>query len=139
MPHVLSLRSVTVNTLLGHMVAVPAGTPTFMPAMALPRALELGCVECDEKGQLSMSAEIIPQIPVTDIPQLSLADRDDPEKRATVLILAVAKLYNENDKSKFTLTTNLPKVAAVEALTGFPTSVKEIGVAIEQFHAAKSG
>lgn len=135
MSFVLSLRPVTVTTLVGHTIPVPASKATFVPDMALARAIELGCVECTEDGKLIMTDDLVPKIPVSDIPQLTLEERDDQAKRAEVLLLAVSKLYQENDRAKFSKITNLPLVGAVSELTGFPTSAKEIAAAIEKFHA----
>lgn len=135
MPYVRSLRDVTVRSTSGHTIFVPAGKVTFMPPIALPDAVALGCVECANDGALYMP-RVIKELPVTQVPKLEEDERDDVDARASAIVQAVAKLYQENDQSKFSKTTKLPRVMYVVELTGFPTSAEEIRAAVETYHAS---
>jgi hypothetical protein len=137
MPYVRSLREVTVRTTSGHTVHVPASQVTFMPPLALPDAIALGCVECDQSGNLNLETRRaqVASIPVVEVPKLEEDERDDMDARANAILQAVAALYQENDQSKFGKITNLPKVMYVVELTGFPTSLEEIRTAVESYHA----
>ena len=135
MPYVKTLRDTRIDTRDGHVIIVPARVPKYVPASALPRAFELGCVECTEDGTLLLDQFAIePKLPVDGIPRLSMDEREVPERRQHVLTLAIAKLYNDNDKAHFT-TGNVPKVRSVETLVGFPTSSAEVAQALESYHA----
>jgi len=47
----ISLRPITVTSTLGHTVALPAATPTYVPDAIVHIALGLGCIVCDEHGK----------------------------------------------------------------------------------------
>lgn len=135
MPFIKSFRDVLIDTLDGHMIRVKAKEIKQIPASALPRALEKGCFETTDGGTVIIGEDTTKQIPVDDIPLLSVEDREDPEKRQNVLVLAIAKLYNENDKNKFT-SGNTPKVRAVEQLVAFPTTGAEVSKALEVYQTS---
>jgi hypothetical protein len=135
MPYVKSLRDTRIDTLDSHVIQAPARTPKYVPASALPRAFQLGCVECTEDGTLLLDQFATdPKLPVDGIPRLAQEEREDPTKRQHTLTLAIAKLYNDNDKAQFT-TGNVPRVRSVESLVGFPTSGAEVAQALEAYHA----
>lgn len=134
MPYVKSLRDIVISSVNGHTVRVTALKATFVPAILLSEALDRGCVECDENGKLLMDLSAVENLPVDEVPKLTDEERQDPEQRASALIQAVAKLYAESDPKKFNA-NKLPKVRAVEALVGFPTSAGEVEQAIERYHA----
>jgi hypothetical protein len=135
MPFVKSLRDTPIDTTDGHMIRVPARTPKYVPASVLPRAFQLGCVECTEDGTLLLDRFTTePKLPVDNIPRLTPAEREDPAMRQNALVLAIAKLYNDSDKAHFT-TGNVPRVRSVETLVGFPTSTAEVAQALEAYHA----
>lgn len=135
MPFVKSLRDTPIDTTDGHMIRVSARTPKYVPASVLPRAFQLGCVECTEDGTLLLDSLMIePKLPVDTIPRLTPVEREDPAKRQNALVLAIAKLYNDSDKAHFT-TGNVPRVRSVETLIGFPTSTAEVAQALEAYHA----
>lgn len=135
MPFVKSLRDTPIDTTDGHMIRVRARTAKYVPASVLPRAFQLGCVECTEDGTLLLDRFTTePKLPVDNIPRLTPAEREDPAMRQNALVLAIAKLYNDNDKANFT-TGNVPKVRSVESLIGFPTSTAEVAQALEAYHA----
>jgi hypothetical protein len=134
MAYIKSLRDVIIDTRDGHMIRVKAREVKYIPDSVLPRALEKGCFETTKEGQLIIGEDVEHSIPVDEIPVLSQEERDDPEKRQKVLVMAIARLYQENDRNKFT-SNNTPKVRAVEALVAFPTTGSEVAKALEVYQA----
>lgn len=134
MPYVKSLRDVRIASLKGYIVLVKAGVPTHIPDAIVPEAQALGCVTCDDKGRIMVgdeTAELAADAAPDEVPFLPPEERDDPEKRARVIGLAVAKCYRRNDRNDFTK-TNVPKASAITRLVGFPVGNDEVAAAVEQ-------
>lgn len=134
MPYVTSLRETLVSTLNGHMIRVPARKPTYVPPEVLQESFKFGCVECDEKGKLKIDLQSLEELPVNEVPKLTEEERNDPDKRAAAIVQAVAKVYQDNDPKHFNA-EKLPRVKAIEAVVGFPTSSAEVAAAVEKYHA----
>lgn len=136
MPFVKSLGGVTITTLIGHTIHVPADTPTYVPPEVLPMTRQFGCVPCTEQGEVITDTPApAPPKPSVVVPQLSLSEREHPKLRQQAVIAAVAKIYADNNPDDFTVANNTPKVRAVERVVGFPLSGQELAVALEQYQA----
>ena len=134
MPYVKSLGEVTITTLIGHTIHVPANTPTYVPPSVMPFTRQFGCVECNEAGDLILEqTNKPPRIPIAEVPQLTPEERDDPKHRQRVLVLAIAKLYTDNRDDDFTVATHAPKVRSVERVVGFPVTGQELQAAFELY------
>lgn len=135
MPLVKSLVSVVIRTTIGHCIEVSANTPTYVPPEVMKFTAQHGCAECNEAGELVAPKPKEKAAPVGDIPLLSSDDRGDPSKRMEVIILAVTKVYEANNRDDFTLATNQPKVKAVERVVGFPITGHELAAALDRMQA----
>lgn len=135
MPLVKSLAELTIRTTIGHMIHVLPDTPTYIPPEVLPYALQQGCVECKDSGEVVLQQPKAPKpkVPTGEVPQLSVEDQQDPKRRAYVLKLALTKLYADNNTEDFTVADNRPKVSAVTRVVGFPVTGNELATALDLF------
>ena len=119
MPKMLSLRNYRLATKAGPIMVFKAKEPRDVPGVAVPDALAAGCAMVDISDQ--------PFFDNLGTAKVSFGG----DVRKSLLFLACRELAKENDAKKFTA-GGLPRVPAVEALTGFDTNAKEITEAYQQ-------
>lgn len=114
MPMMKLHRRFRLATTKGHAVQFEPDTPVYVPPPVVADAVAIGAVSVDE------TVDITPKDP----PKRNTGPAEAAD-RERALINAFAKLVDANERRAFTA-GGVPTTAAVEDLTGFEVSRKEI-------------
>lgn len=114
MPMMKLHRRFRLATTKGHCVQFEPDTPVYVPPAIVPDAVAIGALPIDGP------VDVVPE----DAPKPNTGPAEAAE-RERALINAFAKLVTANERRAFTA-GGVPTAAAVEDLTGFEVSRREI-------------
>lgn len=129
LPMLVLNRNYTLNSLYGHSIRFEKGVPTKVPPSVYNEAVAIGATPADGTD---------PDV-LQDVPQKVTVQ--DPAERAQLILDAVNKLAETNNRKDFTAAGS-PTVKAVEKITEFDVDAREIAAAWQTRHdnlAAENG
>ena len=118
-------RNFTLATIKGHVIAFEKGKPTAVPKAAYQDALAIGAQPPDGSA------------PAVDDDKKKDAAPQDPNERNPLILAAIEKLIDRNDREDFTAAGS-PTVDAVSKEVGFKVASKEIAGQWQEYHDKKA-
>lgn len=111
MPFVKSAKDVTIRTTIGHVIQIPADTPTYVSPDVMKVAKKQGLVECDEKGENATFNEESVAQHTTKLPR-DFTTLGDPPSRYGPTVMAEEEPRTPVVAMDSGLTAAAPEVAA---------------------------
>ena len=118
-------RNYTLATTKGHVIAFEKGKPTSVPKIVYNEAIAIGAQPAD-----GTDPDVLKDEKKSSAPQ-------DPAERNPLILAAIEKLIDRNDREDFTAAGS-PSVDAVTKEVGFKVSAKEIAGQWQEYHAQKA-
>ena len=118
-------RNYTLATTKGHVIAFEKGKPVNVPRAAYNDAIAIGAQPAD-----GGDPDVLKDEKQDTTPQ-------DPAERNPLILAAIVKLIDRNDREDFTAAGS-PSVDAVTKEVGFKVSAKEIAGQWQEYHEKKA-
>jgi hypothetical protein len=121
LPKLVLNRTYVLSTLKGHSVGFIKGVPTHVPPSVFAEAIAIGATPVDGSDPNILEDEAKDHAPA------------DPADRNPLILAAIEKLVDRNERDDFTAAGS-PTVSAVSAAVGFKVQAREIANVWQMYH-----